>query len=176
MARLAQLGKKLAQLPDCEVLGQLETAVRLMLQSFSSPISGQEFQFLESVRDALYDLSDLESFWDCGEIEVPGKAPFQAFDLNGMLAVLEMHTYIDSHLACLLGEEVGAPGPQPDIVPCALLPDYYLRTLEGDISQVPAVQAELERIRSDFAFIQKFPELSDVEARINGYLQLDILA
>ena len=52
----------------------------------------------------------------------------------------------------------------------------YLRTLEGDISQVPAVQAELERIRSDFAFIQKFPELSDVEARINGYLQLDILA
>ena len=158
------------------MLGQLETAVRLMLQSFSAPISGQEFQFLESVRDALYDLSDLESFWDCGEIEVPGKAPFQAFDLNGMLAVLEMHTYIDSHLACLLGEEVGAPGPQPDIVPCALLPDYYLRTLEGDISQVPAVQAELERIRSDFAFIQKFPELSDVEARINGYLQLDILA
>ena len=77
MARLAQLGKKLAQLPDCEVLGQLETAVRLMLQSFSAPISGQEFQFLESVRDALYDLSDLESFWDCGEIEVPGKAPFR---------------------------------------------------------------------------------------------------
>ena len=38
------------------------------------------------------------------------------------------------------------------------------------------VQAELEHIRSDFAFIQKFPELSDVEARINGYLQLDILA
>lgn len=176
VARLALLGKKLSVLPGCQALGRLETAVRLILQSFTAPISGQEFGQLEALRDELYELSDAKDYWNGGEIAVPGSAPFQVFDLNGMLALLGLNAYLDSHLACLVGEEEGAPGPQTDIIPCALLPDYYLRTQEGDITQLPAVQAELARIQEDFRFIHSRPELSDVAQRITDYLQLDLLA
>ena len=93
-----------------------------------------------------------------------------------MLVLLGLNAYLDSHLAYLVGEEEGAPGPQTDIIPCALLPDYYLRTREGDIAQLPAVQAELARIQEDFRFIHSRPELSDAAQRINDYLQLDLLA
>ena len=176
MARLAQLGKKLSALPGCRALGQLEMAVQLILRSFTAPISGQEFGQLEALRDELYELSDAKDYWNGGEIAVPGRAPFQVFDLNGMLVLLGLNAYLDSHLAYLVGEEEGAPGPQTDIIPCALLPDYYLRTREGDIAQLPAVQAELARIQEDFRFIHSRPELSDAAQRINDYLQLDLLA
>lgn len=176
MARLAPLGAKLSHLPGCGVLGQLERTVQLVLQSFRAPISGQEFGELEAVRDQLYELGDAPQYWNGGEIDVPGKAPFQVFDLNGLLTLLGLNTYLDSHLANLVGEEEGAPGPQTDLIPCALLPDYYLRTQQGDITQLPAVKAELDRIQADFQFMQGYPQLSDVADRIGTYLQLDILA
>jgi len=176
MARLAPLGTRLSALAGCGVLGRLERAVSLVLQSFRAPISGQEFGELEEIRDQLYELSDSPRYWGGGEIKVPGKAPFQVFDLNGLLTVLGLNSYLDSHLACLVGEEEGAPGPQTDLIPCALLPDYYLRTQPGDAAQLPGVRAELERIRDDFQFLRSGPDLSAAADRINGYLKLDILA
>ena len=117
MARLAQLGKKLSALPGCRALGQLEMAVQLILRSFTAPISGQEFGQLEALRDELYELSDAKDYWNGGEIAVPGSAPFQVFDLNGMLVLLGLNAYLDSHLAYLVGEEEGAP-QQPAAILC----------------------------------------------------------
>ena len=82
IARLVRLGERLGRLPGCEVLGQLDWAVDLMLRSLQTMPSQEAYQRLMDMCDALYELNGKKIYYT-GEIEVPGKAPFQLFDLNG---------------------------------------------------------------------------------------------
>lgn len=178
VARMVKLGERLAELPGCGVLGQLGWAVDMMARSFQNPPSGEEYQRLMDVCNGLYDLSDSEDFYAGGEIAVPGGAPFQVFDLNGMGVLLELNGYLDSHLRLLAalsqGEEL--PAAAPGVIACALLPDYYVRTLGERPEDAPQIQAELRRIGSDYTFICSNPDWPQVEQRLAGYKALDILA
>jgi len=177
-ARLAGLGKRLAALPGCGVLGELEWAVDMMLRSFQTPPSQEEYQKLMDICNGLYELGDSEAFYGGGEIEVPGKAPFQVFDLNGMGLLLELNGYLDSHLRLLAAMSQGQeelPAAERGVVACALLPDYYVRTLGGKPEDVPQVQAELRRIWSDCDFVRSGPSWDAVGEKIAAYKQLDIL-
>lgn len=62
------------------------------------------------------------------------------------------------------------------MVGCTLLPDYYVRTLGGKPEDIPQIKTELQRIRSDYEFVQSGPSWEQVEKRIAEYKQLDILA
>ena len=86
IARLVRLGERLGRLPGCEVLGQLDWAVDLMLRSLQTMPSQEAYQRLMDMCDALYELNGKKIYYT-GEIEVPGKAPFQLFDLNGLFGV-----------------------------------------------------------------------------------------
>ena len=171
MARLVQLGKRLSVLAGCEVLGDLDEAVDLILRSFRERISEADFQFLTDVCDQLYDLGD-DDF--SGQVEVPGAAPFQVFDLDGLLVPTELNLYFDSHLRVL------AEGPdnsmaETGLIACALLPDYYLRTCKEDLSLLPQIQQEVERIQADYEFICSEPTWESIAQRIAQYKELDIL-
>lgn len=88
MARLVRLGERLASLPGCEVLGKLGWAVDTVLKTFQEPPTEEEFNGLRELCSALYQFGDASTFCCAGgEIEVPGGAPFQVFDLNGMMGV-----------------------------------------------------------------------------------------
>ena len=179
IARLVSLGKRLASLPGCEVLGELEWAVDLMLQSFQTLPSQEEYQHLMDVCNRLYALNGNPVYYT-GEIEVPGKAPFQVFDLNGMFGVeQELNAYLDGHLRLLAALSQGAeelPAGESEVVGCTLLPDYYVRTLGGRPEDAPQVQAELKRIWSDYEFVCEPRSWEEVGQRIAEYKQLDILA
>lgn len=179
-ARLVGLGKRLSALPGCQVLGQLEWAVDMMLQSFQAPPSQEEYQRLMDVCNGLYALGDSAAFYGGGEVAVPGKTPFQVFDLNGMMGVhLELNGYLDSHLRLLAALSQGAeelPQGESGVVGCTLLPDYYVRTLGGRPEDVPQVRAELERIWSDYEFVRSGLTWDAVGQKIAEYKQLDILA
>lgn len=179
IARLVSLGKRLAGLPGCEVLGELEWAVDMMFKSFQEPPTQGEYQRLMGVCSALYELNGNPVYYT-GEIEVPGRAPFQVFDLNGMFgAEQEINGYIDSHLRLLAALSQGAeelPGGESSVVGCTLLPDYYVRTLGGKPEDVPQVQAELERIQSDYEFVRSGFTWEEAGKRLAEYKQLDILA
>ena len=86
-ARLVRLGERLGKLPGCEVLGRLGWAIETMLKSFQEPITQDEYGQLMDICNELYDLGDSEAFYAGGAIDVPGGAPFQVFDLNGMMGV-----------------------------------------------------------------------------------------
>jgi len=180
MARLVKLGERLAALPGCEVLGQLGWAVDMICQSLRERPSQEDYDRLMELCDGLYDLSDSEAFFGGGEIAVPGGGkPFQVFDLNGMGTLLELNGYVDSHLrlvAALTQGKEELPSAETGVIACALLPDYYVRTLGGNPEDAPQVQAELQRIWSDYGFVS--PELTweQVEEKIATYKQLDILA
>lgn len=179
IARLVRLGERLGRLPDCEVLGQLDWAVDLMLRSLQTMPSQEAYQRLMDMCDALYELNGKKIYYT-GEIEVPGKAPFQLFDLNGLFGVeQELNGYTDNHLRLLAALSQGMeeqPQAESSIVACALLPDYYVRSGADRLEDVPQIKAELQRIWSDYEFVRSGVTWEGVEKRIADYKQLDILA
>jgi len=67
------------------------------------------------------------------------------------------------------------PTAESSIACCALLPDYYVRTLGGKPEDAPQVKAELQRIWSDYDFIRSGLTWDEVGKKIEAYKQLDIL-
>lgn len=178
IARLVKLGRRLAQLPGCQVLGELDWAVDMVFRSLQTMPSQEEYQRLMDVCNGLYELGDSQAFYGGGQIDVPGGAPFQVFDLNGMGVLLELNGYFDSHLRLLAAVSQNAeelPAAESGAVACALLPDYYVRTGASDLNAVPRIKAELERISSDFAAVRDQIPLEEIGKRIAEYKQLDIL-
>lgn len=179
IARLANLGERLGKLPGCEVLGQLGYAVSLMFRSFRQPVAQEEYDELMDICNALYELGDSQAFYADGEIDVPGGAPFQVFDLNGMFGVhLQVNGYIDSHLRLLAALSNGKePDPAESFMNgCTLLPDYYVRTAGRRPEDIPQIQAELARIREDYEFVCSSPDWEAIRQRLEEYKKLDILA
>ena len=176
MARLTKVGSRLSGLPGCEILGELGRMTDLILQTFQQPITQEEFQYLLDTRSQLYELGDDECFLDLTQqADVPGGAPIQAFDLNGLLVLTELDLYLDSHLR-LLSKGPENSNADAGLVPCALLPDYYLRTCKEDLSLLPQIQQEIARIQDDCEFVRSKMTWQDLAERIAQYKELDILA
>ncbi|MCI8660404.1 MAG: hypothetical protein HFG54_09205 [Lachnospiraceae bacterium] len=178
IARLVKLGERLSELPGCEVFAALGWAVDLMLKSFQTPITQNEYGQLMNLCNDLYALGDSETFYAGGEIDVPGSAPFQVFDLNGMMGVhQELSNYLDNHLRLLsaLSQNQPLPAAEVSMVGCTLLPDYYVRTGAGKLEDVPQIQAERKRIEDDYDFVCSGITWEQVADQINKYKALDIL-
>jgi len=178
IARLVKLGERLAALPGCDALGKLGWAVDMMFQSLQNAPSQEDYQKLLDLCNSLYDLSDSETFYAGVQIDVLGKAPFQVFDLNGMGVLLDLNGYLDSHLrlvAALTQGKEDLPDVETGSVCCALLPDYYVRTLSCRPEEVPQVQAELQRIWSDYDFACSVRSWEQAGQKLAEYKRLDIL-
>lgn len=176
MARLGKVGQRLAVLPGCGVLGALERSAELVLRSLQGPVSEEEVQFLRDTCDQLYELGDSAFFSNpAQQVELPGCAPMQVFDLNGLLTLTELNLYLDSHLT-MLAEGLGSGDAEVGLIPCALLPDYYLRTRDGALEEVPQIRAEVERIWSDYDFVRSGVTWKEVSERVAQYRELDTLA
>lgn len=180
LARLVKLGERLAALPGCEALGKLGWAVDTVLKSLQNPPSEEEFKGLQQLCGAFYELGDSPAFWGMGsQIDIPGRAPFQVFDLNGLTGVhLEADAYLDNHLqmVCALGQGQDTPEPETGIILGALLPDYYVRTGTDVLEEAPGIKAELERIQSDYEFVCSDITWEAIGQRVKAYKELDVLA
>lgn len=173
LARLVPAANRLGTLPGCGALGKLERCLDLALQSFQSPITPDEFDFIGSVCGELSELSDSEHFFAGGETPCGAGAPLEVFDLNGLAMLLNLDAFFSGHLHTLAGHPVKDQG---EIIPCALLPDYWTRTVGGDIQDIPQVRAELERIRADCEFVRSGPTWGAVIRRAEEYKALDVFA
>lgn len=178
VARLTVLCERLGKLPGCQVLGNVGWAVETVLRALKSPISQEEYQRIQDLCSGLYELGDSPAFYGGGEIEVPNGPAFQVFDLNGMTGVhLMLESFLDGFLRDLASHSQGEEGyvrGEP-IAGCGLLPDYYVRTGAGKLEDVPQIQAELERVRDDFAFVSGALSWEELAARVEQYQALDIL-
>lgn len=180
LARLVRLGDRLAALPGCQVLGRLGWAVDTVLKTFQVPPTEREINELKNLSSYLYDLGDDAAFWGTGSaVEIGDGAPFQVFDLNGMMGVhLEIDAYLDSHLKMVyaLVQEEELPAPETGIIAGALLPDYHVRTGLSQPEESPRFRAELERIWSDYDFLCSDITWEQVSQRVAEYKELDVLA
>lgn len=173
LARLVPVADRLGALPGCGVLGKLGKCLDLAVQSFQNPITPDEFDFIGGVCGELSQLSDSEAFFAGGGIPCAAGAPLEVFDLNGLTMLLNMEAFFGGHLHTLAGDPVSDAG---EMVPCALLPDYWTRTVGGSIRQIPQVEAELARIWDDCQFVRSGPTWSAVAQRAAQYRALDIFA
>ena len=173
LARLVPAANRLGALSGCEVLGKLERCLDLVVQSFQDPITPDEFDFIMGVCGSLSDFGDSDSFFAGGEVECSAGAPLQVFDLNGMCTLMNIEMFFDSHLRTLANNPVNDAG---QMIPCALMPDYWTRTVGGEIREIPQVKAELARIWDDCEFVRSGPTWGAVSARIEDYKKLDIFA
>lgn len=180
LARLVKLGERLAELPGCEVFGRLGWIVDAVLGSLQERPVEDIINGMSDLCGMFYELGDSAEFWGMGsEIAVPGGAPFQVFDLNGLMGVhLEIDAYLDGNVKMIYalsqGEET--PVPETGIIVGALLPDYYVRTGADRLEDVPQIKAELERIWSDYEFVRTDMTWEKVRERVEAYKKLDILA
>ena len=173
LARLVPAASRLGTLPGCGALAKLEKCLDLAVQSFQEPIHPDEFDFIMGVCNELSGFSDSEHFFAGGEVPCAAGAPLQVFDLNGMTTLLNIEAFFDGHLRTLAGHPVNDAG---EMIPCALLPDYWQRTVGGDIRNIPQVKAELGRIWDDCEFVRSGPTWGAVAERIETYKALDIFA
>ena len=173
LARLTPAASSLGTLPGCGVLGKLEQCLTLAVKAFQEPITPEEFDSIKDVCSDLSEFSDDPHFFAGGETPCPAGAPLQVFDLNGLTTLLNIEAFFDGHLRTLAGYPTNDAG---EMIPCALLPDYWTRTVGGDICAIPQVKAELERIWSDLEFIRSSPTWQQVEQRIAEYKALDIFS
>lgn len=173
LARLIPTANKLGALPGCGVLGKLDKCLSLAFQSFQDPITPDEFDYIMNTCNELSEFSDSEHFFAGGEVPCSAGAPLQVFDLNGLTMLLNIEAFFDGLLRTLAGHPVDDAG---EMIACALIFDYWTRTVGGDIRNIPQVKVELDRIRSDYEFICTGPTLSTVARRIEEYRALDIFA
>ena len=180
LARLVKLGERLSALPGCDIMGKLGWAVDAVMQSLQAPPTEEVFNGLKNLCGVLYELGDDPDFWGRGsEIPVPGRAPFQVFDLNGLMgAHLEIDAYLDGQfrMICALSQGEEPPAPENGIIVQPLLPDYYVRTEEGRLEENPRIKAELKRIWSDYEFVSSGMTWEQIARRVAEYKNLDILA
>ena len=86
------------------------------------------------------------------------------------MVLLEIDSFLDSRVRSLTSP--GDSGdPEPDLIPCALLSGYYLRTVGEDLSALPQIQAETARIWDDLAFLQAL-QLIELAAQVQQILEI----
>lgn len=180
LARLVKLGERLAVLPGCAALSRLGWAVDTVLNSFQAPPTQEEFKGIQDLCSALYALGDSPDFWGKGSaIDVAGGAPFQVFDLAGMMGVhLEIDAYLHAHLGMIsaLSQQGETPAPETGIIAATLLPDYYVRTGTSNLEEDPHIKAELDRISDDYDFLRSELSWELIRERVEAYKKLDILS
>ncbi len=179
IARLVPLLNNLSKLAGCELLGEIDKVVNIVLKSYSSGVSGQEFQFMSDLAGELYRFADSEHYWgNTQTIQGANNQPFEVFDLHAMTGVIqELTTYLldlcDSLTALSQGNT--PPPSSCGIVNCTLLVDYYARMTNSNINEIPEVKAEISRINDDFDFITSKISFEDISSRVSYYKNLDIL-
>ncbi len=172
LCRLVRLGERLAALPGCELFGQLRWAAEFVLRSFQEEVTGRELRRLQDLGSAFYELSGSPAYFAGGAVAVPGGPDFEVFDLNGQMVLEELMMYLTAHVDRLTGEENTLV---TEIIPCALMIDYCLRTA-GQDEEHPLIRREIGRIQSDLDFLRTGPTWAAVNRRAAEYLELDILA
>jgi len=207
MARLARLGERLAALDGCKVMGQIGWAVDTILRLCQFPAIQEEFErkvdeevtvpigrnvarnafkkrfredygILSGLPDRFFDFSYSDVFlFNNAEVSVPGGAPFQVLDLNGMGVLSELVSFLGNTKRAFESQRNNETPPLAvtGIIGCTMPLDYFARTLGGNPEDVRQVKAERQRIWYDCEFVRGHPTWKAVERQAAMYKDIDIL-
>lgn len=179
MARFCRLFREISVLQEFEIFGKLDEMILLLEKGLYEKLDEQEQWKVEYFEESLEEIFDSLCMSDCTKkIVIPGKESFVPGDLESGEGMYLFHMSFcalkDFVLDGVEDEEI-----EMEFAACGILADYYYRTCEikddEDIRVYPEVQREIERIFSDFAFIQEHPDKEKLRERIETYRNLMIL-
>ncbi len=176
LCRLACIGNRFSRLKDCKPIGTIGTVARYFYPPRQKRMKRREFKKLDSLIEWVEQWQ--KDFYFFGPLYVPGPyGPLQLFDLVGMDGIRSLYWFLEREY-CNYDNELPEEKmyTEPHIIPVTLLPDYYLRICDTSIWNVSLMKEELERIRSDFEFLRSNPVPTQIQARLNQYVVMDILA
>ncbi len=180
VARLQTVFERLSVCPGCGILGELRRVLDLFCQGLVRNLTEEEREYLQDFITRFYDFGDSESFADtANQVDTGDNQALQVFDMNGNSMFTCMHIFLDKCIYAFCGGFENVENAEPaetDFIACTLMEDYYLRTCEGDIRDLPQIREETSRIWSDCEFVQAEPDMQAVVERMDGYRKLDILS
>lgn len=175
MARFVKLFDKLSAFPGFELLADYGKVAEILAQALYHPITEEEYHLvLEFVKD-FYPFTDSEELADVSNrISLEGGLDFEGYDLIASDTLLNLYTLLDDLLQTaelrIENAEVNT-----DFVTNSIMAGYYVRTHEEPLQEIPAVQAEVERIRSDYEFVADSDQESFLQ-RFHEYKEIMILS
>ncbi len=183
LCRTERLLLGLSTLQNCERLAEISWVLDWLQTMDGNPDNmGRLRIFIQF----LQDWSASRSYADTRQqLPVPGNLPFTPMDLeldqtidvishfltgiDHANAVRDPSLSYQQKLDQLYSDELDDEGTGPSLVASGMLSGYWLRTFSCPMEQVPQVQAELQNIRDDLAFLQGDPTADAIQARIDRY-------
>ena len=158
LARFEALFAKLSALKGFSVLANYSKVVEILAQSLYRPVTEEEKQILQEHSFDFYPFTDSSELADVtNSIPVAGGADMEAYDIIGYSTLLNMMTVIDDLIDMAEGKSE-AKDMDVDFVINSLIADYYIRTGETELRNIPAVKKETDRIFADFDFVKSAPD------------------
>lgn len=169
LARFDQLFVQLSKLPGFGLLSRYGRVVEILAKAVYEPIEKTEYEEALGFVKEFYPFTDSKELADVSNsISITGGADFEAYDLQGGCTLLNMYTLLDDILQYAEQQRnMGEIGT--DLLSNVLLADYYIRTHEESLREIPAVGAEVKRIQADLEFVKGNPVRTEFLERMQQH-------
>lgn len=184
MSRFCSLFELISALEDFEGFERLSEMVDLICGGLYGKLDADDVQETMDHYDALIeDVFDSEIMCDCTQtVKIPDQPDFVPADLESgdvgtyyfSMAFTAMQSFIFDTKGQLSECAVSGAAQRKEPVgmefaACGILADYYYRTSDAELKDVPKVQEETARIFSDHDFVKSEPDYEAFRERINVY-------
>lgn len=187
MSRFCSLFERISALEDFEGFETLSEMVDLICGGLYGELDTDN---ADDIQDAMVDYDDLlEDVFDsevmCDytqTVQIPNQPDFIPADLESGdvgthyfgMAFAAMQSFIfdtERRLSeCPISGTAKLEEPADlEFVACGILADYFYRTSDAELKDVPQIQQETTRIFSDYDFIKSAPDYEAFQERINEY-------
>lgn len=176
MARFDTLFQRMSTLPGLDFLAKYKKALTIYSQNLYRAIDQSEYEMISDFLKDFYPFTDSLALADTGNrLPMASSAAFECYDLIGGDTLLNIYNLL-ADLTELTELKRDAYQVRTDVVTNTLLADYYIRTKDGDIRNLPAVKAEEKRILDDYRFVSGSPDKEQFFERFDSYRKLSLPA
>ena len=175
MARCNVLFHKFSKLPAFHVLIEYENILDLLMKGIYGHLEEFDEDALSDFCDELEEFIDSEATIDNrNRVSIDNGADFVVSDLESDEGTLHLAEALEQIGKLAMGEDIDEAdgGTDENFVPNGLFTDYYIRTQETSVNDLPQIQQERERIFADYEFIKKHPDEETFASQMALYKKL----
>lgn len=179
MSRFCTLFQRISTLDGFEEFGRLDEMITYFSKGFYEELDEEEEWELSEYWDKIDEVFDSLRMSDyTKKVDMPNQESFVPADLESGEGTYFFTMAYDALQSFLL-EELDEDDIEMEFVTCGILSDYYYRTCdiedEKDVKEERKVQEEVERIFSDYAFIQEKPDKEQFQERVEQYKKIMLI-
>lgn len=187
MSRFCSLFDRISALEDFEGFEKLSEVVDLICEGLYGRLDTDDtddiWEVLDDYDELLEDVFDSEVMSDYTQsIRIPDQPDFVPADLeSGDIGTYYFGMAFAAMQSFIFDTEGQLPGcadlskanlkepAEMEFAACGILADYYYRTSDTELKDIPQIQEETARIFSDHTFVKSAPDYAAFRERIDTY-------